>query len=236
MQPGPLAQPDQPIQPITVDPGADKGDTSIVERIRQLIISGELGPGCRIVERDVARELGVSRTPVREALKRLAAEGLLEIAPHKGAIVAKMSLRDLAEIMQIREALEGLACRLAVNDITEDHLNDLRKLIDEMREASETGDLYRYSSCNQRFHNVILNIAGNRRLMQMLELIKAQSVRERFKSLLNPGRSRQSLNEHKAILDALEARDPDRAELVMRKHIQAVALNISNLISDSRLF
>jgi len=205
---------------------AEKAYLEIRERIKR----GIWGPGYRLVERTVAEELGVSRTPVRAALERLFSEGLVKLIPNRGAVVVNLSLEDAIEILQMREALEVLACKLAVPRLTDEALEQLRAILVEMKKAVHDNDLYRYSDLNGVFHRIIVDATGSRRLAEMLDLLKTQTVRHRLTSLLTPGRARNSVAEHQAIVRGLvrsrKAGTSRYAEEAMRRHIEGLLASL----------
>lgn len=205
---------------------AEKAYLEIRERIKR----GIWGPGYRLVERTVADELGVSRTPVRAAFERLFSEGLVELIPNRGAVVVNLSLEDAIEILQMREALEVLACKLAVPRLTDEALEQLRAILVEMKKAVHDNDLYRYSDLNGAFHRIIVDASGSRRLAETLDLLKTQTVRHRLTSLLTPGRARNSVAEHEAIVRGLvrsrKAGTSRYAEEAMRRHIEGLLASL----------
>ncbi|MGE5585889.1 MAG: GntR family transcriptional regulator [Bacillota bacterium] len=205
---------------------AEKAYLEIRERIKR----GIWGPGYRLVERTVAEELGVSRTPVRAAFERLFSEGLVELVPNRGAVVVNISLEDAIEILQMREVLEVLACKLAVPRLTADDLDRLRAILVEMKKAVHDNDVYRYSDLNGAFHRIIVDASGSRRLAEMLDLLKTQTVRHRLTSLLTPGRARNSVSEHEAIVRELVRSQREgtsrHAEEAMRRHVQGLVASL----------
>lgn len=184
------------------------------------------GPGVRLIEREIADELDVSRTPVRAAFERLFSEGVLELVPNKGAIVADISIDDMLEILQIREALEILACSLAVPRLSPEEIRELEEMLVEMKKAVGENDLYYYSDLNNRFHQVFIEASGNRRLGRMLEALKTQMVRYRMTSLLSPGRVPSSITEHEALVKAVirsqMENTPKHVEQAMQEHLDGL--------------
>jgi len=198
--------------------------------IRDRIKTGIWGPGYRLVERSVAEELGVSRTPVRAAFERLFSEGLVELVPNRGAVVVNLSTEEAIEILQMREALEVLACRLAVPRLTDEDLDRLEAILLEMKKAVNEHDLYRYSDLNGAFHRIIVEASGSKRLAETLDLLKTQTVRHRLTSLLTPGRACNSVAEHEAIIRGLarsrKSRTPKYAEEAMRRHMEGLLASL----------
>lgn len=194
----------------------------VAERIEEAIISGQLAPGAKISEQGLAASLGVSRGPLREALRRLEGRKLLERTPNVGVRVKQLSLKDLNEILQMREALEGLACNLAARNMPDAAIAALRKMLDShgKQKSVQENTGYYDEAKNLDFHFEIVNGSGNERLTQMLSGDLHYLLRVyRHRADPKPGRAAQVLEEHRAIVAALEARDPEAAEKAMREHL-----------------
>lgn len=195
----------------------------VAERIEEAIINGTLEPGSRLSEQALATSLGVSRGPLREAIRRLEGRKLLERTPNIGVRVAALSLGDLNEILQVREALEGMACALAATAMSDAEIGDLRDLLKthEGQKSVREGTGYYQESKDYDFHYRIVTGSGNDRLIQMLlgDLYYLLRV-YRYRSSTKPGRAKQALKEHKAIVAALAKRDPQAAEQAMRAHLR----------------
>ena len=195
----------------------------VAERIEAAIISGALEPGSRISEQALAASLGVSRGPLREAIRRLEGRKLLERTPNIGVRVAALSLKDLNEILQVREALESLACALAARNMTDVEIATLASLLDShgKQKSVQAGTGYYQESKDFDFHFRIVTGSRNDRLIHMLcgDLYYLLRV-YRYKSSTKPGRAMAALNEHRAIVAALAARDPAKAEQKMREHLR----------------
>lgn len=191
----------------------------VYRELRHEILGGALPEGTRLVELELAARFGVSRTPVREALQRLVAEGLVTQEPDVGLTVRSVAPKEIDEIHAIRAVLEGQAARLAAERATSQDIMKLRAIAQVMRGMSQTEDWSQWPTANTRFHDAVSEIAGNRRL-RMLTLDLKDFVR-RF-SRTGPTDARRAtelLAEHEAIIDALEARDPARAEEAARGHV-----------------
>jgi len=195
----------------------------VAERIEAAIISGQLEPGSRLSEQGLAASLGVSRGPLREAIRRLEGRKLLERTPNIGVRVAALSLKDLNEVLQVREALEGMACRLAAQNMTDSEIAELKGLLGkhEQQKSVREGKGYYQESKDFDFHFRIVTGSRNERLSQILlgDLYYLLRV-YRYKSSTKPGRAMEALKEHKAIVSALERHDPDAAEQSMRQHLR----------------
>jgi len=196
---------------------------AVAERIEEAIISGQLEPGAKISEQGLAASLGVSRGPLREAIRRLEGRKLLERTPNVGVRVKQLSLRDLNEILQVREALEGLACSLAAINMPDPMIAALKKMLDshgKQKSVKENTGYYDEAK-NLDFHFTIVDGSGNERLKQMLAGDLHYLLRVyRHRADPKPGRAAQVLQEHRAIVAALEARDPEAADKAMREHLR----------------
>ena len=195
----------------------------VAQRIEAAIISGQLEPGSKLSEQGLAASLGVSRGPLREAIRRLEGRKLLERTPNIGVRVAALSLRDLNEILQVREALEGLACGLAATNMSDAEIAELEALLDahEKQKSVQEGAGYYQESKDFDFHFRIVTGSGNERLAQMLTGDLYYLLRVyRYKSSTKPGRAVEALEEHRRIVAALAARDPVAAEAAMRNHLR----------------
>lgn len=193
------------------------------ETIREAILSGRYAPGQRLLPDDLARELGTSRMPVREALQRLEVAGLVSITPHRGAVVNELSKQDIVEIYHIRAVLEGLAARLAAPHLVSADYDRLQALIEEMVAAAAGPDLEQVLRANRDFHEVIWRAARAPRLHELLENLYIASQRFRNISLLLPGRLSQIVGEHRRIARALAAGDPAGAERFASEHHENTA-------------
>jgi len=196
---------------------------AVTERLEAAIIAGELKPGERIREQTLATALGVSRGPLREAIRRLEGRRLLERRINIGVRVAELSPQKLVDLLLVREALEGMACRLAAERMSDTELAELRKLLENHASQRElqSGEGYYVESSDFDFHFRIAKAADNELLRDIVtgdlyDLLRVY----RYKSSTMAGRAKQALEEHHEIMEALEARDPDRAEASMRKHIR----------------
>lgn len=190
------------------------------DHLRDEILSNRLSPGTHLQEEVVAEQLGISRAPVREALRLLAAEDLVTIAPRRGALVKALSPLEFLAAYQVREALEVLAIRLAVPRFTTDDILSLRALHRQMSALAEHGDIEGFFQANETFHALILERAGNDRLHAIYQHLMNQMRRYRMRSLSLRGGIERSLTEHAAIIDAVERRDTEAAVRLLSEHIQ----------------
>lgn len=191
----------------------------IVEQLRQLIFDGDLEPGTRLAEEDLSQRFGVSRTPLREALKLLSSEGLITIEPNRGATVTELSMRELAETFPVMGALEALAGELAASNATSEDLGALRLLHDEIVQHYKRRDLKAYFASNQRFHERLVEAAHNQTLQQHYDQLAGRVRRARYRANLSAKRWAQSVAEHERIITLLENRDGVALAQTLRAHI-----------------
>jgi DNA-binding GntR family transcriptional regulator len=188
-------------------------------RLRELLVQGALAPGAKLNERELCELLGVSRTPLREAIRLLAAEGLVMLDPGRGAFAPVLSLADIAYTFDVLAALEGLAAELAAAHITDEELAELRALQHEMQAAFERRDLPNYYRFNERAHNLLSEAAGNPVLRATWQQLNARMHALRFRSNQDETKWLKALEEHAQILKALENRDGAAARLLLMQHL-----------------
>lgn len=191
-------------------------------RIKTAILDLQLQPGAPLVEADLAEQLGISKTPVRDALLELRREGLVKKIPYSGTFVSEITETDIREIIQIRAVLEGLAARLATPLLSDAELAHLDELIIQELDAIEQGNIELAARLNSQFHEIILARVENERLVALIENFEDQLQRFRALSSQLKGRLRKSAAEHHLILNALCARDADQAEQLFRGHLLSV--------------
>ena len=191
----------------------------VFNTLRQGILHGLLPPGLRLMEIQLAKQLGVSRTPVREALRMLELEGLVNTVPRKGAEVAAITQKDLHDVLDVRCALEELAVDLACQTITQEELNKLHELLDKFRVLTQKGDISGLAECDVEFHDIIIQSTGNNRLIQLLNNLREQMYRYRLEYLKDLSTHQTLLKEHLTIAKCLEQRDVVAAKLTIRDHI-----------------
>ncbi len=195
----------------------------IVDNLRGAIVSGRLQPNERLVEADLTRTLGVGRSAVRTALARLEQEGLVEHERHRGARVRLVEQREAVEILEARAVLEGLAARYAATRAREADVQDLWRILAEMRRLLDRGDLLGASDENAVLHLRLLEISGHDTASRLISTLKSQLVRFQYRTILLPGRSERSFAEHEAIVQGVASADPEAAEAAMRTHLLHVA-------------
>jgi DNA-binding GntR family transcriptional regulator len=191
----------------------------VLERLRKVIIEGSLEPGDRLVETTVAENMGVSRTPVREAFRQLEIEGLAENIPRKGTVVKGISKKDILEIYEIREMLEGLGARLACLNISSLQIESLKDKISKMEQLVDTNDSTGYWDLHGEFHDIILYASGNRRLIDQMKQINEYLTNLRKLTLVMDKRRRGAMEEHKKLIRAFEEKDDMLSEKIGREHV-----------------
>jgi DNA-binding GntR family transcriptional regulator len=194
-----------------------------VEKIRRhlerRIIQGALQPRQRIIEQEICRQVRLSRSPVREALRLLAADGLVEIYPRRGARVADITRAEIHDVFQVFEELEVLGTRLAAGRMTPEALTRLSHLMRAMQSAAPAGNVRSYFRLNARWHEQLYACAGNQKLALLLRNLGKQITRFRFAALAAPGRLMRSLEEHQALLAAVREGDEKRAVELVRASV-----------------
>ena len=202
---------------------------AVTQRLEEAIMAGEFAPGSRLSEHALASALGVSRGPLREAIRRLEGRKLVQRTPNIGVHVAALSMKDLRDLLIVREALEGMACRVAAERISASELNGIEQLLDEHgeQESVRAGTAYYQPRRDFDFHFRIVQASDNPQLIQMLtgdlyDLLRVY----RFKSSTMEGRAARAYAEHKTIVDALKSGNPDAAEAAMRAHIRNARLQL----------
>jgi DNA-binding GntR family transcriptional regulator len=191
-------------------------------QLRQAILSGDLAPGQRLVEEELAGTLGVTRQSLRAALLDLTAEGLVERIPNRGARVRVVTTDEAVAITECRMALEALCAAKAAERVTDEEAAQLRELAENLKRAVADGNPLKYSELNRELHRRVGVISGQAVAVGLLERLHAQLVRHQFQLALRPGRPEVSLPEHLAIADAVAARRPADAERAVRTHLASV--------------
>lgn len=194
--------------------------SELVERVRDMIIEGHLAPGTRVHEEALGARFGVSRTPLREALRSLASEGLVELVPGRGALVRALTPTDVREMLDVLSALEALAGRAACRNATEAEVRGLRALHDAMMDFYARRDRLEYYKRNQAFHTGVVQAAHNRTLAAQHETLQARLKRIRFIGNASPEKWAAAAAEHEEMVAALEARDAERLAAVLVLHME----------------
>ncbi|MCX8044609.1 MAG: GntR family transcriptional regulator [Desulfobacterota bacterium] len=202
--------------------------------IEDAVLSGRYKPGECLVESKLATELGVSRTPVREALTQLEREGLVELVPNKGALVTGISPKDIQDIYTIRIMIEGLAARWAAEYIDEEELKELQDAIELEEFYTLKNDIEHLIQLDSRFHHIIYKASKSRPLLYMLKTFHQYIQHARTLSLERPGRAYKALQEHKLIFQAIKEHDGQRAEQLTADHIRKASANLLNVINSGK--
>ena len=184
------------------------------------------------MELQLAAKLGVSRTPIREAIRMLEQEGLAITIPRKGAIVAGMTEKDMQDVLEIREALEELSVQVACDKITEEEVARLRENMENFEDSLKSGDLKRMAEADVEFHDVIYQATDNLKLINMLNNLREQMYRYRVEYLKNPSNHEQLLREHEAIYRGIMEKDKDAVTEMIRKHISNQVDVVKNIIRE----
>jgi DNA-binding GntR family transcriptional regulator len=214
-------------------PGTDGAKVALVQsRIREMILKGELVPGHPIRERALAEQLNVSRTPMREALKLLAAEYLVDLSPYRGATVARIGRAEVLEVVQVLAALEALAAELGCANMTEAEIGELRALHYELQAHRARRDRLAYFAANQRFHFAIIAGSRNAVLGEQHRILNARVYRLRFLAHRAEKRWDTAVQEHEEILAAFEARDGTAAARLLRDHVFGIWTRLSDLMAE----
>jgi DNA-binding GntR family transcriptional regulator len=204
----------------------------LVDRLRHMIIEGDLAPGEKLSEKDLCIQFGVSRTPLREAMKVLASEGLVQLTPNRGGTVARLTLADLDEAFPIMGALEALSGELACRNITDAEVARIEELHRRMVRKYEAGALRDYFKLNEQIHQMILDAARNPTLAQMQLSLSGRVRRARYMANMSPARWAKAVAEHEKILAALSARDGKRLAVLLKDHLANKLLTVKDALSE----
>ncbi len=204
----------------------------VFNTLRQAILKGELAPGERLMEIQLAERLGVSRTPIREAIRKLELEGLVLMVPRKGAEVAKISEKSLRDVLEVRRSLEELAIELACQRMTPESVEELEKKQEEFKQAVENGNAMEIAETDEAYHDVIYKGTCNDRLVQMINNLREQMYRYRLEYIKDEDKRQVLLLEHDNILRAVRHRKVQEAKEAMREHIDNQEITVSKNIKE----
>lgn len=227
---GPPSSTPHPLTPIVRSTLHDE----VVERLRALIVDGDLLPESRIPELEICRRLGISRTPLREALKVLAAEGLVTLMPHRGATVTKLDAQSVDYMFQVLESLEALAGELACTQMQDDAIKEVRTWHEEMIRCYERRDRIAYFHLNQRIHEAIVKQCGNPILVNIYEGLGSRVRYARYMVNLSAESWQEAVGEHEEILAALEARNGRRLARILKRHLRHKREYVKSVPQDAR--
>ncbi len=192
----------------------------VYEALREAIIKNQFKPGERLMETELADEMEVSRTPVREAVRKLEAEGYVVMIPRKGTYVASLSIQDINDVYEIRAALEGMAASQAAIRASEEEIAAIKECIDAEAVLWESDDLEKTVESDIQFHSLLYRASKNKKIESLINDLREQTQRLRSSTLSTPGRLKFALDEHRKILAAIEARDPQGAQEAALAHIE----------------
>ncbi len=204
----------------------------VFNTLRQAILKGELAPGERLMEIQLAEKLGVSRTPIREAIRKLELEGLVLMIPRKGAEVARISEKSLRDVLEVRRSLEELAIELACERMTQEELKELEEAQKKFGDAIETGDAMAIAETDEHYHDLIYQGTGNDKLVQILNNLREQMYRYRLEYIKDKDKRQILLLEHDHILKALQGRNISEAKMAVREHIDNQEITVSRNIKE----
>ena len=204
----------------------------VFNTLREAILKGDLKPGERLMELQLASKLGVSRTPIREAIRMLEQEGLAVTPPRKGAEVAKMTLKDMEDVLEIRDALDELAVRIACQKISDEQLKQLEDMKELFEKSTQTGNVKKIAEADVTFHDVIYEATGNPKLVTLLNNLREQVYRYRVEYIKDPKNYPTLIAEHEAILESLKNRDVKNAVEAMHVHVANQAEAVKTVIQE----
>ncbi len=206
----------------------------VFNTLRQAILRGELKPGERLMEIKLADKLGVSRTPIREAIRKLELEGLVLMIPRRGAVVAEITEKSLRDVLEVRKALEELSVELACDRITEEDIEKLKVAAKAFEATLQSGDVTEYAEADVRFHDIIYFATENQRLIQLLYNLREQMYRYRVEYLKRKEAHETLLAEHNHIIECLERRDKEGARKAICTHIANQEKTVSDTIRTKK--
>lgn len=205
----------------------------VFNTLRQAIITGEFAPGERLMEISLANRLGVSRTPVREAIRKLELEGLVIMIPRKGAQVARITEKNLRDVIEIRTVLEEFAAVLACERIDQSGLHDLRQAHEDFSRSVENGDILDIVDKDETFHDTIFRATNNDRLISIINNLREQFYRYRMEYVKDIRQRSNLVEEHRELLDAISSRDSIKAKELMKTHLLNQQQEVINNIQEA---
>jgi DNA-binding GntR family transcriptional regulator len=206
----------------------------VFNTLREAILKGELKPGERLMEMHLANKLGVSRTPIREAIRMLEQEGLAVTIPRKGAQVAKMTEKDLQDVLEVRDALDALAVICACERMTDQQFMELKEAMKVFEAATKKDDVRNVVEADEAFHDVIYAAAANPKLENIINSAREQMYRYRYEYVKNPSVYTQLIEEHRAIIDGFERRDVEFLKNIMHVHLSNQINAVREVIREQK--
>lgn len=194
----------------------------VYEELKMQILTGKITPGTRMMEVELADDMGVSRTPVREAIRKLEKEGLVVIEPRRGAYASQISTKDMVDILEVRQTIEGLAASFAATRMNEEQKRELVKIYDEFNDAVESGNMKRMIATDACFHHLIVEASGNKLLISMVQQLQELVLRFRYLYYDDFRRAEKMPDEHKHIMDAIIKGEEDKARAAADAHIDGL--------------
>ncbi|MCR5666345.1 MAG: GntR family transcriptional regulator [Eubacterium sp.] len=204
----------------------------VFKTLREAILKGDLKPGERLMEVQLAEQLGVSRTPIREAIRKLELEGMAVTMPRRGAVVAKMTEKDMEDVLQIRRALDELSVTIACEQISMSQMKQLEEAQKNFEEQIKHGDMKEITNADVEFHNIIYQSTGNERLWQIMKGFSEQMYRYRVEYLKEEENYPTLVDEHRQIVEGLKRRDKEAVVEIMRRHVTNQAVEMKNIIRE----
>jgi len=205
----------------------------IVNNLRDMIMTGELEEGDKIKENELCTSMGISKTPLREALRVLSAEKLIKLVPNRGSYVCKPTLKEIKEMFDVMSVLEGICARTAVEKMRDSDFARLEKLHEKLEENFQRRDQKNYIKFNNLYHTFLQELAGNQTLNQIIYGLRQKILLYRFKSLNLPGRFEKSIQEHRELLKTFQERDPEKAEMLIKTHLKNQSYAVEKLSQTS---
>ncbi len=191
----------------------------VFNTLRQAILTGELKPGERLMEIHLANKLGVSRTPIREAIRKLELEGLVTMIPRRGAEVAQITEKSMNDVLEVRRAMDALCVELACDRITEEELEQLRDACRNFELAVKNGDVKKIAQADVALHDIIVRATGNARLIQLVNNLSEQMYRYRFEYIKDSAQHDNLIEEHRVIYESIVRKDKETASAAAKTHI-----------------
>lgn len=207
----------------------------VFNTLRQAILRGELKPCERLMEIQLANKLGVSRTPIREALRKLELEGLVNMVPRKGAEVADITEKSLRDVLEVRKALEELSVQLACEKITEEEIEELKRVAERFKDTLNDQDVTKIAEADVAFHDVIYTATDNQKLILLLNNLREQMYRYRVEYLKKEEAYPQLIAEHEELIDNISKRNKEEATRIMCEHIDNQVATVINVIHTKKV-
>ena len=204
----------------------------VFNTLRQAILTGELKPGERLMEIHLANKLGVSRTPIREAIRKLELEGLVTMIPRRGAEVAQITEKSMNDVLEVRRAMDALCVELACDRITPEELQDLKKACDTFEAAVKTDDIKQIAQADVALHDIIVQATGNQRLIQLVNNLSEQMYRYRVEYLKDENNYPTLMKEHKDIVEGLVRKNKMQVTATMHQHVKNQAVAVKAMIQE----